>query len=171
MASYFVLMLHVGFILCLHFTFGLHILPPFHIWASYFASCSHLGFIFCFEGRLSEVVEGLDKSITLDEVKKVCESQGNGKACGTDGIYSEVIKYGGENVWYVVWELCNSCFEEEDTPKEWLEGIMFPLYKKGDKRNPYNYRGITLLCVVSKIYNSTINNIYTYISSYNNNTI
>ena len=56
----------------------------------------------------------------------------------------------------ILWILCNKCFEKENIPKEWMEGIIFPIYKDGDKRNPLNYRGITLLSVVSKVYTSVL---------------
>ena len=51
-----------------------------------------------------------------------------------------------------MWSLLRNCFDEERVPEQWLEGIIFPIYKQGDKRDPYNYRGISLLSVVSKIY-------------------
>merc|ERR1712154_750229 len=51
----------------------------------------------------------------------------------------------------------------EKTPKQWLEGIMQPIYKKGNKRHPLNYRGIALLNTVSKIYETVMyNRIYTW---------
>ena len=35
---------------------------------------------------------------------------------------------------------------------------MFPLYKDGDNRDPMNYRGITLLSIVGKVYNRVLGN-------------
>ena len=46
--------------------------------------------------------------------------------------------------------LCEKVWEEEALPEEWKKGIIFPIYKDGDKRDPSNYRGITLLSIVGK---------------------
>ena len=51
----------------------------------------------------------------------------------------------------------SACFESDDIPQEWMKGIMFPIYKAGDGRKPENYRGITLLCITSKIYTAVLN--------------
>ena len=80
----------------------------------------------------------------------------NGKATGTDGIANELIKFGGPNVKRLVWFLLSKCFEKERTPKEWLKGILHPLYKSGDKRDPLNYRGIALLNCMSKLYETIL---------------
>ena len=40
----------------------------------------------------------------------------------------------------------------EEIPREWMQGLIFPLYKDGDDRDPLNYRGITLLSIVGKVY-------------------
>ena len=34
-----------------------------------------------------------------------------------------------------------------------MQGVIFPLYKEGDNRDPLNYRGITLPSIVGKVYN------------------
>ena len=47
-----------------------------------------------------------------------------------------------EHLFRVVWH-------EEVVPKEWREGL---IVKKGDKVEPGNYRGITLLSVVGKVF-------------------
>jgi hypothetical protein len=44
----------------------------------------------------------------------------------------------------------------EEIPREWMQGLIFPLYKDGDDRDPLNYRGITLLSIVGKVYNRVL---------------
>ena len=41
-------------------------------------------------------------------------------------------------------------------PKEWKEGIIIKVPKKGDLSQCKNWRGITLLAVISKIFNKII---------------
>ena len=97
------------------------------------------------------------KQITLAEVQKIVKRLKNGKAAGTDKIVNEILRYGGDNMNQALWQLCKLMFEKEKVPDEWLEGIIFPIYKDSDRRDPLNYRGITLLSVVSKVYTSIIN--------------
>jgi hypothetical protein len=40
----------------------------------------------------------------------------------------------------------------EEIPKEWVQGIIFPLHKKGDQLECANYRGITLFNVTYKVF-------------------
>ena len=35
---------------------------------------------------------------------------------------------------------------------QWWEGILVNLFKKGDKEDPGNYRGITLFSIVGKLF-------------------
>ena len=46
---------------------------------------------------------------------------------------------------------------EESIPKQWRQGYV-SLYKKGDAEDPGNYRGITLLNVVEKLFCKILNN-------------
>ena len=70
---------------------------------------------------------------------------------------NEILRLGGDNMSQVIWQLCKIIFDREMIPDEWLEGIIFPIYKDNDRRDPLNYRGITLLSVVSKVYTSILN--------------
>ena len=47
-----------------------------------------------------------------------------------------------EHIFRVIWH--------EDVV--WREGLIVNLFKKGDKEEPGNYRGITLLSVVGKVF-------------------
>merc|ERR1711994_814369 len=103
-------------------------------------------------------VTKLNKPIEIEEGRAVINKLKNGKATGNDKITNEVIKYGGDNVKRMIWIMIRKCFELEKTPRQWLEGIMHPIYKKGDKRDPLNHRGIALLNTTSKIYEAILYN-------------
>ena len=99
----------------------------------------------------------LNEPIRFEEVRKTINRLKNGKAAGIDEIVNEIIKFGGDPVHTVIWQLIRTCFESERIPQDWMKGIIFPIYKAGDGRNPENYRGITLLCIICKIYMIVLN--------------
>ena len=49
-------------------------------------------------------------------------------------------------------------WRSECIPKDWARGIIVPIYKSGEKDNFDNYRGITLLSIVGKLYTTILNN-------------
>ena len=61
-------------------------------------------------------------------------------------------KYGGEGMLTVMITLSNLTWANEYAPRRWREGVVVNLIKKGDKANPGNYRGITLLSTVRKTF-------------------
>ena len=40
---------------------------------------------------------------------------------------------------------------EEIVPRQWRDGLIVNIFKKGDREDPGNYRGITLLSVVGSV--------------------
>src|SRR4051812_5716572 len=52
---------------------------------------------------------------------------------------------------------CVRKYGEEKLPTDWTRGIIFPIYKDGEKQDTSNYRGITLLSIVGKVYAQVIN--------------
>ena len=56
-------------------------------------------------------------------------------------------------------ELFNRILNEGQIPESWTIGMIVPIYKnKGDKGDFNNYRGITLLSCLGKLFASVINN-------------
>jgi hypothetical protein len=52
----------------------------------------------------------------------------------------------------MLYPLFPDIWKEERFPKDWKEGIIVKIPKKGDYRNCNNWRGITLLAVISKVF-------------------
>ena len=54
-------------------------------------------------------------------------------------------------------ELFQLIWDSEYIPEQLGEGMIVSLFKKGDQEDPDNYRGITLLNVVGKLFNKVLN--------------
>ena len=52
--------------------------------------------------------------------------------------------------------LYNLIFDNGVYPELWTKGMIVPIYKKGDKNNVANYRGITLINSMAKIFSLTL---------------
>ena len=80
----------------------------------------------------------------------------NRKAASTDGLNSELFKYGGPVLSNHLLNLINKCWRERSTPEEWGQARVKSLFKKGKRDNCSNYRGISLLNSGYKIYTKII---------------
>jgi hypothetical protein len=95
---------------------------------------------------------------TYYEVNQVIEKLKTHKAAGSDNTPAELIKQGGIEIKRRIHKLIMKIWEEETLPTEWTEGIICPIYKKGDRMICCNYRPVTLLNVAYKIFTILINN-------------
>ena len=96
--------------------------------------------------------KGEEEGISKEEVRRVVRSLKEGKAMGGDGIPNEAWKYGGEKGVEVAWEICRRVWEGEGWPQGWKEGIIAPLVKKGGGTSVQDYRGVTLMPTLYKVY-------------------
>ena len=62
-----------------------------------------------------------------------------------------MIKVGGKTIRCEINKLVISIWNKEELPEEWKESIIVPIYKKGDKTDCGNYRGISVLPATYKI--------------------
>lgn len=98
-----------------------------------------------------------NSEITITEVKAAISSLKRNKAMGSDGLMNEyfiectdiLISHLTDIFNHI---LCSGYFQEK-----WTEGIIIPLFKKGDPEDANNYRGITLLSCLSKIFTCILN--------------
>jgi len=81
------------------------------------------------------------------------------KAVGSDNIPPEMLKHGGRTLKQKLYKLILMIWNNEKVPQQWNEGIICPVYKKGDRLNSNNYRPITLLNIAYKIFAILLNTI------------
>ena len=81
----------------------------------------------------------------------------NGKTPGQGNINSELYKYAPEEFKLRLLQFLNNMYRVNRIPNEWINVIITPIFKKGDKTEPPNYRGISILDTCYKIYSKILN--------------
>ena len=95
----------------------------------------------------------LDNLPSLEEVGKAIDALKCGKAPGEDGIPPEIIKSGKSALQEALHELLCLCWEEGEVTQDMRDTKIVTLYKnKGDRSDCNNYRGISLLSIVGKVF-------------------
>jgi hypothetical protein len=89
-----------------------------------------------------KLVEGVE--IAIENLKR-CKSP------GIDQILAELIQVRGNALHSEIHERIYYIRNKEEFPQQWKEFIIVPIYKKGDKTDCINYRGISLLQTTYKI--------------------
>ena len=79
------------------------------------------------------------------EVELAIENLKSHKSPGIDQIPAELIKASGRKIRYEIHKLFISIWSKEELPEAWKESIIIPIYKKGDKTDCSNYRGMSVL--------------------------
>ena len=86
------------------------------------------------------------------EFELAIEKLKNYKSPGIDQMPAELIKSGGRTIRWEIHKLIISIWYKEDLPEEWKESIIIPIYKKGDKTDCNNYRGISICQLHTKFF-------------------
>lgn len=108
--------------------------------------------------KVSEYNFELNAEITEQEVLKSINNLKINKACASDLILNEFLKYSKTKMLTAFTKLFNLVFSSGFIPEDWSQGIITPIYKnKGEKSSPDNYRGITILSCFGKLFTAVLN--------------
>ena len=110
----------------------------------------------------------MQNDIETCEIERVVNKAKLQKSTGEDDIPYEIFKNGNTNELLKV--LFNKIYTTGKMPAQWNLAIIKPIPKSGssDPRIPMQYRGISLLPVIYKMYSSVINNRLKYLCEANN---
>ncbi|MCW4346540.1 MAG: reverse transcriptase domain-containing protein [Candidatus Thiodiazotropha endolucinida] len=111
--------------------------------------------------------EEINRRITLDEITKQIRKLKNNKAGGIDCLINEHLKSTVDLMGSVYEKLFNLILDTGIFPKVWTLGMIKPIYKqKGDASAAGNYRPITLLSSLGKLFTGIISDrLHTYAES------
>ena len=87
----------------------------------------------------------LNTNVSPEEIQEAVGKLKVNKSAGTDCIPAEFIKACNGSFIQHICDVLNYCIELRQFPDAWAEGLRTSVYKPGDKLNPDNYRGITVL--------------------------
>ena len=99
--------------------------------------------------RLPQMPE-LDEPPTIEELSKATDKLPSGKAAGKDGIPAEIIKSGKSSLLAPLHKLLTQCWRKGSDMKD--ANIITLFKNKGDRHDCNNYRGISLLSIVGKLF-------------------
>jgi hypothetical protein len=102
--------------------------------------------------------EEINRDFTLEEVLENMKRLKNNKSEGVDFIKNEYIKNCPRSVIVLAVSLFSLVLKTGIVPTLWCIGLINPIYKqKGSSLDPKNYRGVTLLSCLGKLFISCVN--------------
>ncbi|KAJ0170785.1 hypothetical protein K1T71_013557 [Dendrolimus kikuchii] len=96
------------------------------------------------------------KPYGYDEIYKIIKTLNKTNAVGYDEVSTKIIKECATELTPIITYLINQSFEEGIFPDALKMAIVKPLFKKGDKNKVDNYRPITLVPILSKIFETAM---------------
>lgn len=98
------------------------------------------------------------RKVTSNEIFLYLNKLKTRKAVGYDGISNYILKQCAYSITFFLTECINECFENGEYPDCLKIARVTPIYKNGMKILPGNYRPISVLPCMNKIFETTINN-------------
>jgi hypothetical protein len=96
---------------------------------------------------------------------KLIKSIPNGKATGADNFQVKLIKLAGPQISRSLTFIFNLSLTQGKFPCDWKLARIAPIFKKGSKTDPGNYRPVSVLSVVSKFMERIVyNQLYEYLN-------
>ena len=89
--------------------------------------------------------------LTVEKVKKALQKLDKRKAMGPDGVSPWVLRECAEELCLPIYMIFANSLQQGKLPKIWKIANVTPLFKKGIRSNPLNYRPVSLTSIVCKV--------------------
>ncbi|CAM4478491.1 unnamed protein product [Lepidochelys kempii] len=109
-----------------------------------------------FVGDKSEELSQIE--VTLEEVLELIEKLNSNTSPGPDGIHPRVLKELKCEIVELLTMVCNLSFKSATVPNDWKRANVTPIFKKGSRGDPVNYRPVNLMSVLGKLVETIVKN-------------
>ncbi|KAL8591660.1 hypothetical protein ACOMHN_056776 [Nucella lapillus] len=92
-----------------------------------------------------------DFEISEEKVLKLLQTLKTHKATGPDGINPLVLSKAADILAHPVTILFRKSLEDGQVPQDWRTATVSPIFKKGSRLQPCNYRPVSLTCILCKV--------------------
>ena len=96
------------------------------------------------------------KAPTVDVVRKLLSKLNESKAAGLDNIPNKLLKMAGDIVAPSLTQIFTKSISTGVFPTEWKLARVSPIFKKGKRDDPNNYRPISIIPTVAKIFEKIV---------------
>ena len=100
----------------------------------------------------------LNGPVSTDVIRIALKKAKNNQSCGNDDLAIEFFKYNEGILEKPMCALFNHVLDTGQYPDLWTIGTITPIHKNANIAQPSNYRKITLLPALSKIFERILNN-------------
>ena len=115
-----------------------------------------------FERRTSNTLSSV--SVTTDDIRCHLKSLNVNKSSGPDGVHPRLLKECAEELAYPLKRLFDRTMKEGKIPVSWKIQEVRPIFKKGKKSVPGNYRPVSLTSILCKMFETFIRRaLYTHL--------
>ena len=94
--------------------------------------------------------------ILQSEVEASIKRLKRNKAPGEDNITRGILQDGGDAMIQILTDLFNTCLHHQQVPKPWKNALVVLIHKKGNTSNIKNYRPISLLPIMYKVFSNIL---------------
>ena len=126
-------------------------------WLTYFRNLLNMNVETANDDLLQNITQehdshDLERPISDDEIISSVKSMHANRSPGPDGICIEMLKYTLNEITPFLNILFNEIYDKGELPANWCENIICPIHKSGPQTDPANFRGISLINSISKVF-------------------
>lgn len=107
---------------------------------------------FLADDQVGAAAQPLNAPLAKEEVAKALKALRAGKSAGPDDVSPELLRAVADSLAQPLTDVFNRVWNDEKVPEEWFMATVVPIFKKGDPTSCGNYRGISLMNLLPKVF-------------------